>query len=598
MSHISSSSIRDKKKRKKAAAKKSAATGVMLLDAPQLPKPTLDEKEIEFFIKEGYLVIENAASTETNNKIIKDSDEALIQAGFIEGTRNHSAIGNNIAPAVPELLPIVMNPNYNKVSGALATLLGSDYVLHKHLTGMNNDPGSRPQNVHKDNFAGFNMRRSHAPWWCMVMYYPQDTTISLAATSIIARTQYLHPEGGVDERHLQREKLKPYLKIWNTSEQQMEVKAGSCVIVHKDIFHRGMANTDSKRRWMFKYEVLRQSFPRSSSIPPPTPVDRSPLASIHSHIRNWIYGFVPSEMPTPPPCSRPLNKLALLGATCDVVRLQSAYTLSVSELLNLLSNPTFHDDEMAVRSVRHGLSASLYYCKNEDHIEKLLSLIEIAKDVRPLIAASCLLAIGESGGILTETVAHMVGDYIIKLIFNNPPRVNKSGQHNVLSHSVLTLGLLGTIYDSVRVKARSAVCSILETAAGQVNNINGNPSKLPLGEFYMETAFACVRLTNQNDTDDKYLSSISNLSLKIARIEISNAFPRLPGKGGGAGADQGLRYTMAWLMSALAKSCNATHITKCYQSLQVLGRVGRAVPDERSALVNRWCHFTDYNNGF
>eukprot|EP01060_Flectonema_neradi_P008742 TRINITY_DN1624_c0_g1_i1.p1 TRINITY_DN1624_c0_g1~~TRINITY_DN1624_c0_g1_i1.p1 ORF type:complete len:617 (+),score=91.92 TRINITY_DN1624_c0_g1_i1:69-1853(+) len=594
MSLVNSSSIRDKKKKKKKAAAAAMKTEEnSMLSEVELPKPTLTDSEIEFFVREGYLVINNAAPPEINKKIIRDSDVALKDAGFIEGTRNHSAIGNNIAPAVPELIPIVMNANTNKVSGALASLLGSDYILHKHLTGMNNDPGSRRQNVHKDNFAGFNMRRSHTPWWCMVMYYPQDTTISLAATSVVPRTQYIHPEGSVDERHLRGETLQQYLKSWNTSEQQMEVPAGSCVIVHKDIFHRGMDNTETRRRWMFKYEVLRQSFPLQRPIKTPAPTataDNTQLACVHEHVWNWIHGCTPTSMSYPTS-----QKISVLGANCDMARLQAAYSLRLGDMLDLISNPSFHGDEMAVRAVRHGLSAALYYNKEESLINRLLAIIDSSMIKRPLVAASCLLAIGESGGVFPESVANTVADYICNLV---PPRGMKTGQHNVMSHAILALGLIGTLHESVRKKARTTLTSVMESAALAAKDINADPSRLSQGEFYMEAALACVRITVPHETDDKFLSAMTNAATKIAQVEVSNDLPRLPGRGGGAGADQGLRYTMGFLMTALAKSCNNIYISRCYSSLKTLNRLGNNDPDMRTALLNRWCHLTNYYNGF
>eukprot|EP00756_Hemistasia_phaeocysticola_P041234 Hpha_TRINITY_DN16904_c3_g4::TRINITY_DN16904_c3_g4_i14::g.54581::m.54581 len=591
---VTNRSIREKRKIKARREAASAASD-RVLPQEALPLPTLTDEELETFIKQGYLVFENVVSQDVNERIIREADRALDEAGFVPGVRNYSPIGNNMGAAVPDLVPIVMNANNNAVSGALASILGGDYILHKHLLGLNNDPGSRPQTVHKDSFAGFTMRRSHTPWWCMVMYYPQDTPVELAATSVVPGSQYMHPEGKVDERHLPGEVLEGYLRAWGTAERRMVCKAGTAVIVHKDIFHRGMDNTSQRRRWMFKYELLRTSLP---SERPPLCLSPDPgLAPIHAHVAAWIAGSPAAAVLPVSGFPSDASPPKVVGAASEAERLGAAYRLSSEELLLLLASPAIDADEAAVRAVRHALAAALFRGGGEGEVDALLALAgEAARAGRPLVAATCLVALAESGCRLSERSASKAVDFLAAVAEARRP--GGAGLRNVLAHAMLGLGLLGAAHPATRRQATEAVRSFLRWGVSAVEGINGCPSRLPLGEALMEAGLACVRLVQPGGSEAGLLAGMVALSARIARIEPSKEHPRLPGKGGAPGADQGLRYCMAFLITGLCRSGCGRSVAECYAALKAYGRVGPATPSEAWALQNRWCHLTDRDHAF
>eukprot|EP00756_Hemistasia_phaeocysticola_P041233 Hpha_TRINITY_DN16904_c3_g4::TRINITY_DN16904_c3_g4_i13::g.54579::m.54579 len=109
---VTNRSIREKRKIKARREAASAASD-RVLPQEALPLPTLTDEELETFIKQGYLVFENVVSQDVNERIIREADRALDEAGFVPGVRNYSPIGNNMGAAVPDLVPIVMNANNN-----------------------------------------------------------------------------------------------------------------------------------------------------------------------------------------------------------------------------------------------------------------------------------------------------------------------------------------------------------------------------------------------------------------------------------------------------------------------------------------------------
>jgi hypothetical protein len=76
----------------------------------------------------------------------------------------------------------------------------------------------------------------------MAMYYPQATTIELGPTGILPGSQYFYqmdPFGKEDSILLEQ---------WGTKELPLVCKAGTVVIIHYDIWHRGLFNSGKSNR--------------------------------------------------------------------------------------------------------------------------------------------------------------------------------------------------------------------------------------------------------------------------------------------------------------------------------------------------------------
>ena len=182
--------------------------------------------------------------------------------------------------AIPELHQVLEVPH---VRQALTSILGDGYMLHGHrhlhVSSENN------QMWHKDSYWGFRKVRKHRPRWLMMLYYPQDTVIAMGPTCIMAGSQYwtknteqaecgediLLPDSGVQSMFLPGspssqarcllEAKANYLRQDASLVQELEltVSAGTCVLMHYDLFHRASSRKGSAapERFLVKFQFLR-----------------------------------------------------------------------------------------------------------------------------------------------------------------------------------------------------------------------------------------------------------------------------------------------------------------------------------------------------
>ena len=168
---------------------------------------------------------------------------------------------------------------------ALTAVLGDGYMLHAHRhLHVSSDSN---QMWHKDSYWGFRKIRKHRPRWLMMLYYPQDTVISMGPTCIMAGSQYwtkntensgcgediLLPNSGVQSMFLPpgspslqtralHEAKANYLKQDAGLVQDLEltVPAGTCVLMHYDLFHRAssrLPGSTAPERFLVKFQFLR-----------------------------------------------------------------------------------------------------------------------------------------------------------------------------------------------------------------------------------------------------------------------------------------------------------------------------------------------------
>ena len=201
----------------------------------------LSDDQMRGFIRNGFLAIKTGLSAEANQDIW-DKAEALF------GTDGNP--GNNLMARIPEVRNVFDDP---AVDGALAGVLGDNYFMHPHRHCHYRPPNSEGQQIHKDSFT----RRRHHTRWILAMYYPQDTTVDMGPTGVIPGTHYynwLKGPIGVRER------------IEGTEgEVPMAVDAGTVLIVHYDIWHRGIGNSSDMKRYMMKFMFTRMEEPQAPS---------------------------------------------------------------------------------------------------------------------------------------------------------------------------------------------------------------------------------------------------------------------------------------------------------------------------------------------
>ncbi|CAE7946199.1 unnamed protein product, partial [Symbiodinium sp. KB8] len=104
--------------------------------------------------------------------------------------RRAEELGNNVFPAIPDLLDIYESP---RVRGAIESLVGPGYLLHPHRYCHTSERPT-PQTWHRDSFWGHWHPRNACPYWIMALYFPQDTPLELGPTEILPRSQWYNKD--------------------------------------------------------------------------------------------------------------------------------------------------------------------------------------------------------------------------------------------------------------------------------------------------------------------------------------------------------------------------------------------------------------------
>jgi HEAT repeat protein len=197
----------------------------------------LDDDQVQSFLRDGYIIVDAGLAADFHRGIHAQVSRVFATTGNP---------GNDILPSVPDLHQVLAQP---AVTGALASLLGSDYLLHPHRHCHQNLVGSQGQRMHQDSYEADQNVRHHRVRWLMAFYYPQDVDARMGPSSIVPRTQYLTAE----DQH------------GSADELPLEGRAGTVAIVHYDLWHRAMANTGERDRLMVKFLFTRMSEPHRAA---------------------------------------------------------------------------------------------------------------------------------------------------------------------------------------------------------------------------------------------------------------------------------------------------------------------------------------------
>jgi hypothetical protein len=202
-----------------------------------MTRPTLlDDGQVQSFLLHGYITVDADLGTDFH---------AGLHGQICKLFANDGNPGNDILPKVPDLHQVLAQP---AVAGALASLLGPDYLLHPHRHCHQNVAGSQGQRMHQDSYEADQNVRHHRVRWLMAFYYPQDVDARMGPSSIVPRTQYLTAE----DQH------------GSADELPLEGRAGTVAIVHYDLWHRAMANIGERDRFMVKFLFTRMSEPHTA----------------------------------------------------------------------------------------------------------------------------------------------------------------------------------------------------------------------------------------------------------------------------------------------------------------------------------------------
>ena len=196
------------------------------MDAPV----RLTDAQMRQYIADGYIALDIDLPRSFHERVYARTQEVFEKEGNP---------GNNVLPRIPALAEVYGHP---VVDGALRSVLGDGYYMHPHRHCHHNPPGSPGQTMHIDSWA----RRRHTTRMTMVFYYPQDTPAERGPTGVVAASHSYNdrPEG--DAR-------------WD--EIKLAGDAGTVVLVHYDIWHRGTPNTADEPRYMMKFLFARMDEP-------------------------------------------------------------------------------------------------------------------------------------------------------------------------------------------------------------------------------------------------------------------------------------------------------------------------------------------------
>ncbi len=245
------------------------------------PARLLSAEQVASFLANGYLVL--------NTELPADFHEAMFERfNQLIGEDNDANPGNNLLPAVPELNRVFDD---RVVRGALTSILGPGYMMHPHRVLHDNPPGSNAQVWHHDSYWGYKRKvHNHRPWWVMIMYYPQKIFEDIGPTGVVPGSQCIAQRLG-DLDQLGR---------------AAEGPAGTCMLIHYDIWHRKMQNFTNLKRYMVKFEFTRMAPPQSGDFhlggtPWRRPAD-APAYDIEPMWReqwNWLSGREPERVGHP-----------------------------------------------------------------------------------------------------------------------------------------------------------------------------------------------------------------------------------------------------------------------------------------------------------
>ena len=211
----------------------------------------LSDENLRTFLTQGFLVLKPDLPREFHLELHKQCNAAV--------EMNHGNPGNNLLPCVPQIQQVFDCP---AIFGALQSVLGSRWIMHPHRH-IHANTHSAGGGWHKDSYWGYTRKiRNHRPWWVMIMYYPQDVAPENGPTGVLAGRQ-CHLTRGKDD---------------DQGADAVCGEAGTCFLIHYDLWHRATPNTSGVNRQMLKFEFIRMDAPEQPAWDCRDPEWREPSA--------------------------------------------------------------------------------------------------------------------------------------------------------------------------------------------------------------------------------------------------------------------------------------------------------------------------------
>ena len=251
----------------------------------------LTDTQMAVFLRDGFLLLQPSdLALSLHDQLFNEAAALYDEARRVGGNTTHLHIlGDNLLARVPTLESVLASPT---VQGALTSILGSRPLLHPHH--FVHSAGRADQGFHQDGNLPWNTRghfRSPRPIAAMLFYYPQTVADEMGPTEVLPGTQYWsgnfedgecwHADDSLDRafndevsraddlafRDVRLAESMRVLPYRNIARQRLTVPAGSVVIAHYDLVHRGTRQAPGwdGRRFMYKFYYLRAEELRAPS---------------------------------------------------------------------------------------------------------------------------------------------------------------------------------------------------------------------------------------------------------------------------------------------------------------------------------------------
>ncbi len=344
----------------------------------------LTDEQMRDFIRNGYVAVKTGHPREFHQDVWNQT-EALFEE---EGNP-----GNNLMARIPAIRQILDDP---AVDGALTGVLGNNYFVHPHRHCHYRPPHSEGQQIHRDSFT----RRRHRTRWLLAMYYPQDTTVEMGPTGVLPGTHYYNWLVGPIGLNMRLDTTE--------GEVPVVVEAGTVLMVHYDLWHRGMGNSTDKKRYMMKFMFARIEEPQEPSWNSQDSEwaddSESALNGVWSNMWRWYTGAANNGAPSANGNGSIPELIANIKVDDETTCLASAYALgSMGEVaVPALIDAFQHDNEAVRRNASYALStigkaavpALLDACQDENEgarcmaVETLADLGYLGDEVMPALTAA------------------------------------------------------------------------------------------------------------------------------------------------------------------------------------------------------------------
>ena len=454
-------------------------------EAPQL----LSDEQVRFFLANGSLTLKTRLPDSFHASMFNSMRNMFGE----DGAGNP---GNNLLPLEPKLRNVIDDPI---VKGAVTSIVGEDYWLHPHRFPHENTPGSDEQVWHHDSYWGYKRKvHDHRPWWVMVMYYPQTIYPEIGPTGTAPGSYCL----------TRRPQDIDAIGTPTTGD------AGTCMMIHYDIWHRKMKNFTAHERFMVKFEFARMSRPHGVTWnatdldwQEPECLPRYPVPELYRQQWYWLAGKPLPRRATKRSETILNDTMSTLRQGTIVERRNAAMALgrmgaTAALAIEVLGDAVRDEDEVLSINAAYALSAI-----GEPAISTLIALMrsndgENVDDPRVLVdegqhagvemtarnAAHALASLGESAALALADVAQDAG-----------PRVRK--------YAVYALGQIGWESPAVYDALEAGACD--DNAYVRINAIEA------LGLMKGRTKTTAVLLKALRDKEDEVRF---NAAQSIARL--------------------------------------------------------------------------------